>query len=96
VKHALKVLDPLTEQPAGTADATGGFRNRRSPYLTAREAVEYLGLGSLSALYRHVRENDLPVCRLGRLYRFDVRALDAHLRGTTELELWRERRASVR
>lgn len=53
----------------------------RSPYLTAREAVDYLRLGSESALYRLVREHGLPNLRRGRLYLFDTREIDAWLRG---------------
>jgi excisionase family DNA binding protein len=48
-----------------------------SPYLTAREAIAYLKLGSESALYRLVREHRLPFCRRGRLYLFDTREVDA-------------------
>jgi excisionase family DNA binding protein len=52
-----------------------------SPYLTARETLAYLKLGSLSGLYRLVREHDLPHLRRGRLLLFDVRELDAWLHG---------------
>jgi excisionase family DNA binding protein len=52
-----------------------------SPYLTSKEAVEYLKLGSESALYRLIREHRLPTCRRGRLYLFDTRELDAWVRG---------------
>jgi excisionase family DNA binding protein len=63
-----------------------------SPYLTSREALVYLRLASLSALYHHIRENGLPVCRAGGDLRFDTRELDAWLRGTTAIELVRARR----
>lgn len=52
-----------------------------SPYLTAHEAVVYLRLGSLNALYRHIAENGLPYGRIGRQYRFDKRELDAWMKG---------------
>lgn len=52
-----------------------------SPYLTAAEAVDYLKLGSDSALYRLIREHKLPTCRRGRLYLFDVREIDAWAHG---------------
>ena len=52
-----------------------------SPYLTGREAMAYLKLGSQSALYRLIREHRMPFCRVGRSYRFDVRELDAWMRG---------------
>jgi excisionase family DNA binding protein len=62
-----------------------------SPYLTTREAVVYLRLGSLSALYRHIKENRLPSVRRGRTRLFDVRDLDAWLR--QELHLIPSRRS---
>ena len=52
-----------------------------SPYLTGEEAVAYLRLGSPSALYRLIREHGLPYCRIGRLYRFDRREVDAWAHG---------------
>jgi excisionase family DNA binding protein len=52
-----------------------------SPYLTGREAMSYLKLGSTSALYRLIREHRMPFCRVGRSYRFDVRELDAWTHG---------------
>jgi excisionase family DNA binding protein len=52
-----------------------------SPYLTAKEAMAYLRLGSRRALQRMLTEHHLPFCRLGRHYRFDTRDLDAWLRG---------------
>lgn len=52
-----------------------------SPYLTAREAMAYLNVGSQSALYRLIREHRMPFCRIGRLYRFDKRELDAWAHG---------------
>jgi excisionase family DNA binding protein len=56
-------------------------RTVESPYLTAREAIAYLRLGSESALYRLIREHRLPVCRRGRLYLFDKREIDAWVNG---------------
>lgn len=47
-----------------------------SPYLTVKEAVSYLRLGSESALYRLIREHRLPYGRRGRIYLFDTRKLD--------------------
>jgi excisionase family DNA binding protein len=51
-----------------------------SPYLTSREAVDYLKLPSLSALYTLIREHALPAHHRGRLRLFDVRELDAWVR----------------
>lgn len=63
-----------------------------SPYLTSKEAIAYLRLPSLGALYNHIRDNRLPVCRVGGALRFDKRELDAWMRGTTALELVRARK----
>lgn len=68
----------------------------QSPYLTSREALVYLRLGSLSALYTHIKENGLPVSgRIGRAIRFDKRELDAWLRGyDSALDMARDRRSA--
>lgn len=64
-----------------------------SPYLTAREAIAYLRLGSQSALYRLIREHALPHGRRGHLLLFDTRELDAWIRGhDSALEFARVRR----
>ena len=66
------------------------------PYLTAREAMAYLKVNSQSALYRLIREHRMPFCRVGRLYRFDVRELDAWAHGhTSALEMVRATRRSA-
>ncbi len=52
-----------------------------TPYLTVKEAVAYLNLGSTDALYRLIKEHRLPFCRVGRNYRFDQRELDAWAHG---------------
>jgi excisionase family DNA binding protein len=54
-----------------------------SPYLTARETIAYLRLGSSNALYRLVKQHRLPYCRVGRLYRFDRGEIDAWAHGFT-------------
>jgi len=63
-----------------------------SPYLTSREAVDYLKLPSRSALYTLIREHDLPAHHRGRLRLFDVRELDAWVRGMDALDYARHRR----
>lgn len=45
--------------------------------LTPKQAVEYLGLGSLTALYRAIREHRMPYGRIGKQYRFRTDHLDA-------------------
>lgn len=63
-----------------------------SPYLTSKEALIYLRLPSLGALYNHIRDNRLPVLRSGAGLRFDKRELDAWLRGASSaVELVRKR-----
>ena len=63
-----------------------------SPYLTSKEAVDYLKLPSLSALYPLIRVHSLPAHHRGRLRLFDVRELDAWVRGLDPLEYARQRR----
>lgn len=52
----------------------------RSPYLTSAQALGYLQLATLSALYSHMRDNGLPYARLGRALRFDTRELDVWMK----------------
>lgn len=91
MKRGLQSPSARPQQPKGSLDRAGEPRQIVSPYLTSREAVAYLKLGSLSALYNHIRENRLPVLRAGGALRFDVRELDAWLRGTTAIDLLRKR-----
>jgi excisionase family DNA binding protein len=49
--------------------------------LKAREAAEFLRLGSVNAIYRHIRENRLPYLRVGGHYRFDIDELKAWMKG---------------
>jgi excisionase family DNA binding protein len=70
-----------------------------SPYLTSEEAIVYLRLqdhqSPYSALYRLITEWRMPNCRVGRLYRFDTRELDAWMRGhESALAMVRARKAS--
>ena len=48
-------------------------------WLTPDQAVRYLGLPSLKALYQCVRHGKLPVARIGRALRFNRAELDAAL-----------------
>ena len=63
-----------------------------SPYLTSREAVDYLKLPSLSALYTLIREHALPAHHRGRLRLFDVRELDAWVRRMDPVAYAKQRR----
>lgn len=53
------------------------------------DAIAYLGIGSLSALYRLIREHRLPFGRIGRQYRFRRDHLDqwVTVRGVEAIEL---------
>jgi excisionase family DNA binding protein len=65
-----------------------------SPYLNSEEAMAYLRIKSLSNLYNLVHRHHLPCLRRGKLYLFDKRELDAWLRGTSAIELARQRRSA--
>jgi excisionase family DNA binding protein len=91
MKSGLKSAAARPKQARRDPDRAGQSRQIESPYLTSTEAVVYLRLPSLSSLYSHIRENQLPVCRAGGDLRFDRRELDAWLRGATSLELVRKR-----
>lgn len=73
----LKAIDARTE---GGDQGDQVAQHVCSPYLTSLEAVAYLRLRTLSALYSHMRENGLPYTRLGRALRFDTRELDVWMR----------------
>jgi len=60
----------------------------REPYLTAADTIAYLKLGSSSALYRLIREHQLPFCRVGRRYRFDRAEVDAWAHGQRSAIDW--------
>lgn len=72
MKRRLQPRDTASQQAPRPVD---------SPYLTSQEAIVYLRLNTLSALYSHMRDNRLPYLRAGRLLRFDKRELDAWLAG---------------
>ena len=66
------------------------------PYLTAKDTIAYLNLGSTAALYRLIREHRLPFCRVGRNYRFDKREVDAWAHGfSSSIEQIRTARRSA-
>jgi len=71
-----------------------------SPYLNTREAIVYLRLEThddpRSAIYRLIREHQLPHGRRGGVYLFDKRELDAWVKGFgSALELVRHQRRSA-
>lgn len=81
MKRRLQARAPHRQQALRTID---------SPYLTSHEALQYLRLRTLSALYSHMRDNRLPYQRVGRSLRFDTRELDAWMRGfNSQIELVR-------
>lgn len=86
MKRRLQSRRPQPQQPTRAVD---------SPYLTSEEAVAYLRCGSLSALYRLIREHRLPHGRRGRLHLFDKRELDAWIRGFgSAIEMVRAKRSA--
>lgn len=81
MKRSLQAVDAPVIDGASADHGAHQPRQVVSPYLTSREAIVYLRLSSLSALYDHIRNNRLPVLRVGRHMRFDTRELDAWMRG---------------
>jgi len=73
-------------------DVVDQSRPIETPYLTSEQAVAYLGLPSVGALYHHIRENRLPVRRIGRSLRFDKRELDQWLAGATAFSIAQQRK----
>lgn len=69
-------------------------RQSDSPWLTAKEAVDYLRLGSLRALYRLLNEHQLPHGRRGRIYLFDKRKLDRWVESCGIADSFGRRKAS--
>jgi excisionase family DNA binding protein len=55
--------------------------------------MDYLVLTSPSQVYDLMKQRGLPYLRCGGRYRFDVREVDAWLRGTTMLDMARARKA---
>jgi len=67
-------------------DGTQTTREVYSNLMTSREVISYLRLGSLRALYRHIKENNLPFRRVGRDYRFHRMDIDAWTMPTGSIE----------
>lgn len=63
---------------------------RDRPWLTPAQTLTYLQIGSLSALYRLIKEQRLPFGRVGRKYRFSPQQLDRWIesKGTVLRESW--------
>jgi excisionase family DNA binding protein len=61
--------------------AQSGQPSVRGEWLTADEAVKYLGFPSRKALYQAIRRAQVPVHRLGRRLRFHRPELDQILKG---------------
>lgn len=80
MKCRLQSRAASSQQPARAVD---------SPYLTLKEALQYLRFRTRQVLYYHIKENGLPVLRAGRALRFDKRDLDDWLRGTDAITLRR-------
>jgi excisionase family DNA binding protein len=53
-------------------------------WLTLEEAAKHLKIGK-STIYRLAREGDLPAHRMGRVWRFDVKELDAWMKQSPDM-----------
>lgn len=93
-EHQFETVPSGSEDQQRTLNAPSSVRQIASPYLSSRECLIYLRLRTLSALYYHIKENGLPVCRIGGDMRFDTRDLDQWLRtgGNATVELRRARK----
>jgi excisionase family DNA binding protein len=92
----LKSIKPRAER---RDDRNQVRQQSQSPYLTSEEAIVYLRLdrlsSPLSALYRLVKEHQLPHGRRGGLYLFDTRELDAWIKGFgSALDMARARKSA--
>lgn len=76
---------------AFAAQAQQPQRPSDSRRLTANEALVYLNLPSLTSLYWHIRENNLPTKRIGRRYRFLTHELDLWLDNPARFARFRKR-----
>jgi len=70
-----------TVVPIGTSWSANGW----SPWMTADEAAEYLGLSSRKAVYERVLRGQLPAHRFGRNLRFHREELDEAVKGDTPI-----------
>ncbi len=52
--------------------------------MTAQEVAEYLGL-AVETIYRKARAGEIPAMRIGRRWRFVREALEAWVRGETQV-----------
>lgn len=66
-----------------------------SPYLTAREASQYLRYASVAAFYKAIASAKIPTRRRGRSLLFHRAELDRWLAGESRLELLRAARSKV-
>lgn len=67
-----------------------------SPYLTLKEAADYLRYSSAEALLKAIRPQGIPHVKRGRSYLFLPEQLDRWLAGTPADWLRREARAGKR
>lgn len=74
VDSAIRTLEELLGAARTVRGAAKG--NALSDWLTADEAMTYLGFPSRKALYQAIRRGQVPVHRLGRRLRFHRPELD--------------------
>lgn len=80
-----KRLHPIKARAQRRAHVEQSPQEFRYGWIGPRAAIRHLDLGSQSALYRLIKEWELPYGRMGRLYRFRRDHLDEWLlrRGPT-------------
>lgn len=66
-----------------------------APKLTTRQAADYINVGSVSAVYRLIREHKMPFLRVGGGYRFDTHELDAWMHGHGSAIEWARQKRSA-
>lgn len=69
-------LKPVQSRTEIRADRDHGSQEFRYGWIGPNEALRHLGLHSLSALYRLIKEWELPFGRMGNRYRFRRADLD--------------------
>jgi excisionase family DNA binding protein len=74
-------MGPVSNRSGGRRREEADDLAWRYGWITPREAMAHLGLGSRSALQRLIEQHRLPYGRMGRNYRFRRADLDAWMKG---------------
>jgi hypothetical protein len=77
MKRRFQATAAAVQESRSHADVVG-----ESPYLTSREAADYLRFPTFKAFQEFLRRHeDFPRCRRGSALLFERRVLDAYVRG---------------